>query len=88
MGYSLAFVFLVNFPITFNVTTLSQIEKHLGTLKPDFDSFPDLSNKAESTTKEIYLLKRVNFELSETSKDMRNKVLPHARFIINDILSL
>jgi DNA repair exonuclease SbcCD ATPase subunit len=66
--------------------TLQQIEKDLGRLKPDFDSYPNLKDEVESTNKEIHLLKRVNFELSETSKDMRNKVLPHARFIINNIL--
>jgi exonuclease SbcC len=65
---------------------LQQIEKDLGRLKPDFDSYPSLKDEVESTNKEINLLKRVNFELSETSKDMRNKVLPHARFIINNIL--
>ena len=65
---------------------LQQIEKDLGRLKPDFDSYPSLKDEVESTNKEINLLKRVNFELSETSKDMRNKVLPHARFIINNFL--
>jgi DNA repair exonuclease SbcCD ATPase subunit len=65
---------------------LQQIEKDLDRLKPDFDSYPNLKDEVDASNREINLLKRVNSELSETSKDMRNKVLPHARFIINQIL--
>lgn len=34
----------------------------------------------------IKLLERTLLELSETSKELRSKVIPHARFIINQIL--
>jgi len=66
--------------------TIQQLSTDLETLKPDFDLYPQLEQEVQTCNSEIELLKRVFLELSETSKELRNKVIPHARFIINQIL--
>lgn len=53
---------------------MSQIEKDLGTLKPDFDSFPDLSNKAESTNNILSTLTNDRYSNFEITKDLKLKV--------------
>jgi len=66
--------------------TIQQLNKDLETLKPDYDLYPELEQEVQTCKSEIERLKRVFLELSETSKELRNKVIPHARFIINQIL--
>jgi exonuclease SbcC len=66
--------------------TIRQLETDLGTLKPDFDLFPQLETEVQLQRDKVKLHTFVNAQLSETSKDLRNKVLPHARLIINRIL--
>jgi len=66
--------------------TIQQLNKDLGTLKPDYELCPALEQEVQESKSKIELLKRVFLELSETSKELRNKVIPHARFIINQIL--
>jgi len=66
--------------------TIQQLSKDLETLKPDYDLYPKLEQEVQECRSRIELLKRVFLELSETSKELRNKVIPHARFIINQIL--
>ncbi len=66
--------------------TIQQLNKDLETLKPDYEFYPKLEQEVRECQEEVTLLKRVFLELSETSKEMRNKVIPHARFIINQIL--
>lgn len=66
--------------------TIQQLNKDLETLKPDYDLHPELEQEVQTCKSEIERLKRVFLELSETSKELRNKVIPHARFIINQIL--
>jgi len=66
--------------------TIQQLNKDLGTLKPDYDLYPELEQEVQECKSKMELLKRVFLELSETSKELRNKVIPHARFIINQIL--
>ena len=66
--------------------TIQQLNKDLGTLKPDYELYPALEQEVQECKSKIELLKRVFLELSETSKELRNKVIPHARFIINQIL--
>jgi exonuclease SbcC len=66
--------------------TIQQLNKDLGTLKPDYELYPALEQEVQESKSKIELLKRVFLELAETSKELRNKVIPHARFIINQIL--
>jgi exonuclease SbcC len=66
--------------------TIQQLRQDLETLKPDYELCPKLEQEVQACGSRIDLLKRVLFELSETSKELRNKVIPHARFIINQIL--
>jgi len=66
--------------------TIQQLSKDLKTLKPDYDLYPALEQEVQESKSKIELLNRVFLELSETSKELRNKVIPHARFIINQIL--
>jgi exonuclease SbcC len=66
--------------------TIQQLNKDLVTLKPDYDLYPALEQEVRECKSKMELLKRVFLELSETSKELRNKVIPHARFIINQIL--
>lgn len=68
------------------IGSIQQLEKDLKRLKPDYEIYPELEKQVQTCGKEIELLKRVHSELSETSKELRNKVIPHARFIINQIL--
>jgi exonuclease SbcC len=66
--------------------TIKQLERDLKSLKPDYEYHPKLKEEVEQQENQVELLKRVQLELSETSKELRNKVIPHARFIINQIL--
>jgi len=66
--------------------TLKQLEKDLTRLKHDFELFPQLEEDVRARRDKIRILKLVKVQLSETSKELRNKVLPHARLIINQIL--
>jgi len=65
---------------------IQQLKIDLELLKPDFDSYPMLEQEIQTFKSKVKLLERVLLELSETSKELRNKVIPHARFIINQIL--
>lgn len=66
--------------------TILQLTEDLKTLKPDYELYPKLEQEVQDYKSKIELLKRVFLELSETSKELRKKVIPHARFIINQIL--
>jgi exonuclease SbcC len=66
--------------------TSRQLDKDLKRLKSDFELYPQLEKDVQTSREKIQLLKLVNSQLSETSKELRNKVLPHARLIINQIL--
>lgn len=66
--------------------TIKQLKQDLAHLEPDFESYPQLRKDFEACKEKIQLQELVNFQLSETSKEMRTKVLPHASLIINRIL--
>jgi exonuclease SbcC len=66
--------------------TIQQLSQDLELLKPDYELYPVLEQEVQTCQSKIKLLERVFLELSETSKELRNKVIPHARFIINQIL--
>lgn len=66
--------------------TIRQLATDLEKLRTDFDLCPKLEKETLEYKAKIDLLKLVFRELSETSKELRNKVIPHAKFIINQIL--
>ncbi len=68
--------------------TIKQLKSDLEGLKSDFDLYPQLEKDVQTSQEKLQLLNLVNVQLSETSKELRNQVLPHARLIINDILPL
>ncbi|MEM3860137.1 MAG: hypothetical protein QW478_12170, partial [Candidatus Micrarchaeaceae archaeon] len=69
-----------------NSGRIQQLSEDLEKLKRDYVSYPELEQEVQELKNELMLLNRVFLELSETSKELRNKVIPHARFIINQIL--
>jgi exonuclease SbcC len=72
--------------IDHNRGILKQLEDDLLRLEPDFELFPQIKKDVDKVRENIKILNLVKFHLSETSKELRNKVLPHARLIINQIL--
>jgi exonuclease SbcC len=68
------------------IGNIQQLEKDLKRLKPDYEAYPGLEKEVQACRENVELLNRVYAELGETSKELRNKVIPHARFIINEIL--
>jgi exonuclease SbcC len=66
--------------------TIQQLSQDLELLKPDYELYPVLKQEVQTCQSKMELLERIFLELSETSKELRNKVIPHARFIINQIL--
>lgn len=65
---------------------IQQLERDLKILKPDHDLCPQLEKDTQACRENVELLKKVDSELCETSKELRNKVIPHARFVINQVL--
>jgi len=65
---------------------IEQLDSELNLLKPDFDFYSTLDGEVKSLENKIKILEMVNHELGETSKELRAKVIPHARYIINQIL--
>jgi exonuclease SbcC len=68
------------------IGTLSQIEVDLERLVGDFNRCPELEEKYKTREHEREILDLVVSELGETSRAMRGQVIPHASFIINQIL--
>jgi len=65
---------------------LEDVEKVIEGVKPGYNRYPALKAEISELEGRIQLLERIAFEMKETSKELRNKVIPHARFIINQIL--
>lgn len=65
---------------------IDELTDEIKRLKPDYERFPKLKKEVETLEKAIELRTRVIQEIKETSKELRNKVLPLAGFIINRIL--
>jgi len=66
--------------------TLSQVETDLGRLVADFNRYPKLDAEYKALEDKRQVLDLVVSELGETSREMRGQVIPHASFIINQIL--
>ncbi|MEP0826031.1 MAG: SMC family ATPase [Nitrososphaera sp.] len=71
-----------------NKALLGRIQQELIALRPDYERYPQLEAEILETKRKVHILDRVAAELSETSKELRNKVIPSARFFINKILPL
>jgi exonuclease SbcC len=69
-----------------NKGKIKELTDEIKRLKPDYERFPKLKEEIETLEKAIELRTRVIQEIKETSKELRNKVLPLAGFIINRIL--
>lgn len=65
---------------------INQLDGELERLKPDFEFYPQLDQEVGEIQTKAEILGILLNELDETSKELRNKVIPHARFIINRIL--
>ena len=65
---------------------IGKLNVDLQKLKQDFDSFPVLKKEVDELEDKADLLDMVNFELRETSKELRTKIIPQARYVINQIL--
>jgi len=65
---------------------VSLLETDLQRLAVDFDRRPSLETEYEVLDSKRKVLELVAGELGETSKDLRAKVIPHASFIVNQIL--
>ena len=68
------------------IGTLSQVEADLERLVADFNRYPSLEKEHKALESRRKVLDLVVGELGETSRELRGKVIPHASFIINQIL--
>jgi len=66
--------------------SIEEIERQLDQLRSDYEALPKLEDEYKALLAKRDVLKLVVQELNETSKDLRSKVIPHARLIINQIL--
>jgi exonuclease SbcC len=65
---------------------VGQLDRDLENLKSDYELYPSLENEIKELSDQVEARTYLLHEFSETSRDLRNKVIPHARFIINRIL--
>jgi exonuclease SbcC len=68
------------------IGTMSQIEEDLKHLAEDFNRRPNVEAEYKALEDKARMLGIVVGELGETSRELRGKVVPHASFIINQIL--
>lgn len=68
------------------IGTTTQIEEDLKHLAEDFDRCPNVEAEYKALEGKARMLGVVVSELGETSRELRGKVVPHASFIINQIL--
>mgnify|MGYP001056871608 CR=1 FL=1 len=68
------------------IGTMSQIEEDLKHLAEDFNRCPNVEAEYRALEDKARMLGIVVSELGETSRELRGKVVPHASFIINQIL--
>jgi len=67
---------------------IKDFDNDLETLKPDFELYPILENEVSEFDGKLNVLNMVDFELCETSRELRTKIIPQARFVINQILPI
>jgi exonuclease SbcC len=69
-----------------NLREIKALDIDLAQLKLSQDNYPILREEIAELKAEIGLMERARQEIRETSRQLRNTVIPHARYIINDIL--
>lgn len=69
-----------------NKGEIKELTNRIKSLRPDYERFPVLNDEIQKLQKDIEVRERVVQEIRETSKELRNKVLPLAGFIVNRIL--
>ncbi len=72
--------------LTENRGKLGEIQRNLEHLKPDFERYPKAKSEIEELELQKSVAERTLIELSETSRGIRSRVIPQAKFIINQIL--
>jgi exonuclease SbcC len=72
--------------IASNEAKIGEIEKTLRDTKSSYEKYPSLKKEVGVFDARIRLLERVGVELGETSRGLRERVLPHAAYVINHIL--
>ncbi len=66
--------------------SVAEIEKTLKDTGDGYLRYPSLKEDVEALDRRIRLHERVGTEFGETSKGLRERVLPHAAYVINHIL--
>jgi exonuclease SbcC len=72
--------------IASNKAKIGEVEKTLRDTKSGYERYPSLIREVETFEARIRLLERVGVELDMTSRGLRERVLPHAAYVINHIL--
>lgn len=70
------------------VATITQLETELSQLKEDFDRLPTLEAEYATLQGKKSVMEMVTEQLGETSKKLRNQVMPYAGLIINQLLPI
>ena len=73
-------------PYDENKGKIKELINSIKNLRPDYERFPTLNDEIQKLQKDIEVRERALQEIKETSKELRNKVLPLAGFIVNRIL--
>jgi exonuclease SbcC len=68
--------------------TITQLETELSQLKGDFDRLPTLEAEYATLQGKKTIMEMVTEQLGETSKKLRNQVMPYAGLIINQLLPI
>src|SRR4030067_2745459 len=67
-------------------STINALGQELQHLEKSHDAYPAMAIKVEDLKLNQAVIDRTRMEISETSRKLRNKVIPYARYIINQIL--
>jgi exonuclease SbcC len=70
------------------VATIKQLETELSQLKGDFDRLPNLEAEYATLQGKKTVMEMVTEQLGETSKKLRNQVMPYAGLLINQLLPI
>jgi len=65
---------------------LEDIETRLDKTRPSYERYPVLQTQISDLEHNVQLHKMLITEFKETSRELRSKVIPHATFVINQIL--
>ncbi|WP_455367771.1 ATP-binding protein [[Eubacterium] cellulosolvens] len=69
-----------------NLGIATQLDYDLDILESDYQLYPELKNEIGDILGQLEVRTCLLHEFFETARDLRNKVIPYARFIINRIL--